>query len=181
MRTKSCCINACRPPFATRWPLEVHLLPHRQVPDLAALEAAERDELAPIYLRLLRGIDLLYDTPTPYIAAWHQAPVRLGRDTVRLRLEITSPRRAADKVKFLAGSEAAMGAFINDTVPEEVAESLRAVPGVPVDTAVGAAASASFASDGASDRIPSDGASTGAASTGVPGSASVSSRPGAGR
>jgi UDPglucose--hexose-1-phosphate uridylyltransferase len=35
---------------------------------------AERDELAPFYLRLLRGIDALYDTPTPYIAAWHQAP-----------------------------------------------------------------------------------------------------------
>lgn len=112
-------------PFAARWPLEVHLLPHRQVPDLAALKAAERDELAPIYLRLLRGIDLLYDTPTPYIAAWHQAPVRVGRDTVRLRLEITSPRRAADKVKFLAGSEAAMGAWSLEVPPEQTAERLR--------------------------------------------------------
>ena len=31
-----------------------------------------------LYLRLLRGIDALYDTPTPYIAAWHQAPVHVG-------------------------------------------------------------------------------------------------------
>jgi UDPglucose--hexose-1-phosphate uridylyltransferase len=118
-------------PFAARWPLEVHLLPHRHVADLAATTDAERNELAPLYLRLLRGIDALYDTPTPYIAAWHQAPVHVGRDTVRLHLELTSPRRAADKLKFLAGSEAAMGAWIGDVPPETAAARLReAVEGV---------------------------------------------------
>lgn len=113
-------------PFAARWPVEVHLLPHRQVPDFAALTGAERDELAPLYLRLLRGVDALYGDPTPYIAAWHQAPVNVGRDTVRLHLQLTSPRRAADKLKFLAGSEAAMGAWIGDVPPETAAEKLRA-------------------------------------------------------
>jgi UDPglucose--hexose-1-phosphate uridylyltransferase len=114
-------------PFAARWPLEVHLLPHRHVPDLAATSAEERDELAPLYLRLLKGIDALYDTPTPYIAAWHQAPVNAGRDTARLNLQLTSPRRAADKLKFLAGSEAAMGAWIADVAPETQAARLREV------------------------------------------------------
>ena len=112
-------------PFAARWPLEVHLLPHRHVPDLAATSAAERDELADVYLRLLRGVDALYDTPTPYIAAWHQAPVHTGRDAVRLQLQLTSPRRAADKLKFLAGSETAMGAWIADIAPESEAARLR--------------------------------------------------------
>ena len=113
-------------PFAARWPVELHVLPHRHVPDFAALTDAERDELAPFYLRLLRGIDALYDTPTPYIAAWHQAPVHVGRDTVRLNLQLTSPRRAADKLKYLAGSEAAMGAWIGDIPPEAAADRLRA-------------------------------------------------------
>ena len=113
-------------PFAARWPLEVHLLPHRHVPDFAETTDAERDELAPLYLRLLRGVDALYDTPTPYIAAWHQAPVRRGREVARLHLQLTSPRRAADKLKFLAGSEAAMGAWIGDVPPEAAAERLRA-------------------------------------------------------
>lgn len=118
-------------PFAARWPIELHVLPHRHVPDLAALTAEERDELAPFYLRLLRGVDALYDTPTPYIAAWHQAPVHVGRDTVRLNLQLTSPRRAADKLKYLAGSEAAMGAWIGDVPPETAAGMLRdAVAGV---------------------------------------------------
>lgn len=78
-------------PFAARWPVEVQLMPHRHVPDFAALDDHERDELAGLYLRLLRGVDALYDSPTPYIAAWHQAPVSIGRDTVRMRLELTSP------------------------------------------------------------------------------------------
>ncbi|WEG09442.1 galactose-1-phosphate uridylyltransferase [Microbacterium horticulturae] len=112
-------------PFAARWPLEVHMMPHRQVADFAETDDAERDELARLYLMLLRGIDRLYDTPTPYIAAWHQAPVHVARDTYRLHLELTSPRRAADKLKFLAGSEAAMGAWIADIPPETAAARLR--------------------------------------------------------
>ena len=113
-------------PFAARWPIEVHLLPHRHVPDFAATSLEERDELALLYLRLLRGVDALYDTPTPYIAAWHQAPTRVHRDELRLHLQLTSPRRGADRLKYLAGSEAAMGAWIGDVPPETTATALRA-------------------------------------------------------
>jgi UDPglucose--hexose-1-phosphate uridylyltransferase len=113
-------------PFAARWPIEIHLLPNRHIADLAETTSAEREELAVIYLRLLRAVDALYETPTPYIAAWHQAPVDVGRADVRLMLQITSPRRAADKLKFLAGSEAAMGAWIGDVTPEQSAAAIRA-------------------------------------------------------
>ncbi len=112
-------------PFAARWPLEVHLMPNRHVADFAETSAAERDELAPLYLRLLRGVDAMYDTPTPYIAAWHQAPVHVGRDSLRLHLQLTSPRRAADKLKFLAGSEAAMWAWAAEVTPEQGAQRIR--------------------------------------------------------
>ena len=112
-------------PFAARWPIEVHMLPHRQVPDFAATSTEERDELAGLYLRLLRGIDELYATPTPYIAAWHQAPVTTSRDDIRLMLQVTSPRRAEAKLKYLAGSEAAMGAWIGDVAPEQTAGFVR--------------------------------------------------------
>lgn len=115
-------------PFAARWPLEAHLVPHRHVPDFAALNEAEKDELAVMYRDLLRGFDALYETPTPYISAWHQAPVAgKEREASRLHLQLTSPRRAADKLKFLAGSEAAMGAFINDVPAEQTAARLREV------------------------------------------------------
>ena len=119
-------------PFAARWPLEVHLMPNRHAADFSELTDDERDELAPLYLRLLRGVDALYETPTPYIAAWHQAPVNVGRDSIRMHLELTSPRRAEDKLKFLAGSEAAMLAWTAEILPEDAAARLReAIASIP--------------------------------------------------
>jgi len=112
-------------PFAARWPIEVHMLPHRHIPDFAATSTEERDELASVYLTLLKGIDKHYDTPTPYIAAWHQAPVVQSRADIRLMLQITSPRRAESKLKYLAGSESAMGAWIGDIPPETAAQFIR--------------------------------------------------------
>ncbi|WP_131742698.1 galactose-1-phosphate uridylyltransferase [Actinomadura roseirufa] len=112
-------------PAAARWPVEVHLMPHRHVPDLVALTGAEWDELAVLYRDLLRRCDALYGAPLPYVAAWHQAPVGEGRDLVRLHLELFSVRRAADKIKYLAGSESGMAAWINDVPPERGAAALR--------------------------------------------------------
>ncbi|GAA4612316.1 galactose-1-phosphate uridylyltransferase [Saccharopolyspora hordei] len=112
-------------PAAARWPVEVHLVPHRKVPDIPALTDEERDDLAKTYLDVLRRLDRLYDTPLPYIAAWHQAPVRVGRDLSWLRLEVFSVRRSADKLKYLAGSESGMGVWINDVTPEQIADRLR--------------------------------------------------------
>ncbi|MBF4995059.1 galactose-1-phosphate uridylyltransferase [Arthrobacter gandavensis] len=113
-------------PYAARMPLEVHVVPHRNVPDLASLTAEEQEELSGLYLDVLRRIEGLYPTPTPYIAAWYQAPVQHPvRDAYRMHLQVTSPRRAESKLKYLAGSEAAMGAFIADVSPEETAARLR--------------------------------------------------------
>ncbi|MFI6920418.1 galactose-1-phosphate uridylyltransferase [Nonomuraea spiralis] len=112
-------------PAAARWPFEVHVYPHRQVPDLAALSEEERAAFAPLYTSVLRALDALFGVAMPYISAWHQAPVRYGRDLAYLHLELFSIRRAPGKLKFLAGSESAMGAFVNDVLPEEAARMLR--------------------------------------------------------
>lgn len=115
-------------PFAARWPIEVHLVPHRQILTLPELNDAEREDLAHVYPEILGRIDGLYDSPTPYIAAWHQAPVDCDEPAAQwLHLEITSPRRSESKLKYLAGSEAAMGAFVSDVSAEVTAARLRAV------------------------------------------------------
>jgi UDPglucose--hexose-1-phosphate uridylyltransferase len=122
-------------PYAARWPVEVHLAPHRDVPDLVALDDAEREELAAVYLDLLRRLDRYFVTregapiPLPYIAGWHQAPVAEGRDVSRLHLQVMSVMRAPGKLKYLAGSESGVGAWINDVAPESVAARLREVGG----------------------------------------------------
>jgi len=120
-------------PFAARWPVEVHLAPRRDVPDLPALTDAERTDLATAYLELLRLLDLFFVAPDgapialPYIAGWHQAPVREGRELSRLHLEVFSVLRAPGKLKYLAGVESGMAAWISDTTPERIANRLQEV------------------------------------------------------
>ncbi|MFE2937462.1 galactose-1-phosphate uridylyltransferase [Streptomyces sp. NPDC059255] len=118
-------------PYAAHWPYEIHLHPKRRVPDLRGLDDAARTEFPQIYLELLRRFDRIFgegEPPTPYIAAWHQAPFRAaGRDDFALHLELFTIRRTSGKLKFLAGSESGMSVFINDVPPEAAAERLREV------------------------------------------------------
>ncbi|MDT4987589.1 MAG: UDPglucose--hexose-phosphate uridylyltransferase, partial [Micromonosporaceae bacterium] len=114
-------------PASAHWPYEIHLYPNRQVPDIPALSTAERDAFGPIYLDVLRRLDGLFGLSMPYIAAWHQAPVRHGRDLAYLHLQLFSSQRAPGKLKYLAGSESGMGVFINDVRPEDAAQRLRDV------------------------------------------------------
>jgi UDPglucose--hexose-1-phosphate uridylyltransferase len=113
-------------PAASRWPVEVHVYPHRRMPDIPSLTGAERDDFAVLYLDVLGRLDALYDQPLPYVAAWHQAPVAAGREHAYLHLQVSSIQRSPDKLKYLAGSETGMGAFITDVLPEDVAARLRA-------------------------------------------------------
>lgn len=113
-------------PAAARWPYEVHLAPHRHVPDLPALTDPERDAFGPLYLDVLRRFDGLFGgAPAPYVSAWHQAPVQEGRELGYLHLQLFTIRRAPGKLKYLAGSESAMGVFISDVPPEQAATHLR--------------------------------------------------------
>ena len=113
-------------PFAARWPYEVHLVPRRHVGWLHELSAAERRDLAAVLGSLLRGYDRLFDFSLPYIMAMHQRPTDgRDRDAYHLHIEFYPPNRTATKLKYLAGSEAGAGAFINDTLPEETAPRLR--------------------------------------------------------
>ncbi|MFH8796349.1 galactose-1-phosphate uridylyltransferase [Streptomyces sp. NPDC017941] len=130
-------------PYAAHWPYEVHLYPKRRVPDLLGLDEASRTEFPRVYLELLRRFDRIFgpghreggtEPPTPYIAAWHQAPFTVqgehagvNRDDFALHLELFTIRRTSGKLKFLAGSESGMSVFINDVPPETAAERLREV------------------------------------------------------
>ena len=101
-------------PFAGRWPVEVQIFPRQRCADLTELTVSQRLALPPIYLEVLRRMEGVFDDTLPAITAWHQAPVRQGRDDFWLHLQIFTIRRAVGKLKFLAGSESAMGAFVND-------------------------------------------------------------------
>src|SRR6266508_1302423 len=106
---------------------EVHIYPRRHVPDLTALDGAEREEFPELYLDMLHRFDGIFGTKMPYIAGWQQAPVLVGHELAHLFLQVFSIRRAPNKLKYLAGSESAVGVFINDVAPEQAAQMLRDV------------------------------------------------------
>ena len=115
-------------PFAARYPYEVHIMSRRHAASLLDLTDPERQLLAELMLRVLRGYDALFGFSMPYIMGIHQAPTDDGgwQAVSHFHIEFTPPYRTATKLKYLAGSELSGGAFLNDTVPEESAERLRA-------------------------------------------------------
>ena len=89
------------------------------------LLAAEVDGFAQIDLDALGRFDRIYPTALPYISALHQYANTDQQREGYFHVELMSVRRSATKLKFLAGSESAMDAFISDVTPESVAQRLR--------------------------------------------------------
>ena len=114
-------------PFASRYPFEIHIAPKVFTADLAELTDAQADAFGAIAKESLHRLDGVFGIEMAYMASWHQAPVRVGRSALGLHLQITSIRRAPGKLKYLAGSESAMQAFIMDLKPEQSAAQLRDV------------------------------------------------------
>lgn len=114
-------------PFAARWPVEVHIYPNRRVHNLTELTADELDGLVAIYLDLLGRFDRMYPTPLPYISALHQYRAEGVQADGYFHIELMSVRRSENKLKYLAGSESAMDAFVTDVTPEQMADRLKAL------------------------------------------------------
>jgi len=117
-------------PFFARYPYETHLMATRCARTLPDLEEREVRGLARILKRVLVGFDALFELSFPYIMAVHQAPK--GDAPYHAHVEFYPPMRSKNRLKYLAGSEAGAGMFINDTLAEEKAAELRAkVPASP--------------------------------------------------
>lgn len=114
-------------PFAARWPVEVHIYPNRHVHNLTELTDDELDALTAAYLDVLGRFDRMYPTPLPYISALHQYRAEGIQADGYFHIELMSVRRSETKLKYLAGSESAMDAFVTDVTPEQMAERLKAL------------------------------------------------------
>jgi UDPglucose--hexose-1-phosphate uridylyltransferase len=115
-------------PAAARWPYEVHVVAaaHRQT--LSELPATERTRFGQLLQSVALSYDRLFEAPMPYMMVLHQRPTGSGEwPQAHLHAEFYPLLRDRGRVKYLAGSESGAGVFINDTLPEESAERLRAV------------------------------------------------------
>ncbi len=118
-------------PFYARYPYEVHITARTAGKTaLVDFTRQEQGDLARILHVLLRKYDNLFGFSLPYIMALHSRPA-VGNSADypfwQFHIEFYPPYRTKEKLKYLAGSEAGAGAFINDTLAEEKAAELRAL------------------------------------------------------
>jgi UDPglucose--hexose-1-phosphate uridylyltransferase len=113
-------------PFYARWPYEVHVVPRRHVTDMGQLDDRERWGLARTLKSVAQAYDALFGFSFPYMMTMHQRPTDGRRHAYyHFHVEFYPPHRTAKKLKYLASSETGAGSFINDTLPEQTAVTLR--------------------------------------------------------
>jgi UDPglucose--hexose-1-phosphate uridylyltransferase len=113
-------------PYASTYPIAVTIAPVVQVPDVAALDAAARDNLAAMLVDVLDRLDRLYDRPLPYMMWLNQKPAANGDwSQAWFNIELVSPWRRAGVPRFIAAAEVACNEFFNPVIPEVLAEQLR--------------------------------------------------------
>ncbi|MHC4878658.1 MAG: galactose-1-phosphate uridylyltransferase [Planctomycetota bacterium] len=106
-------------PFASRFPAETWIVPHRWQPDFRAAAAVEIRELAETLRSTLHRLDSAFGRPAFNLAV-HTAPLRARhRDAFHWHMEIT-PRLTG-----IAGFEIGSGTWINIVAPEDAAARLR--------------------------------------------------------
>lgn len=112
-------------PFFARYPYEVHVVPERPLSHLGQFGMQDIDGLAGALDLLARTYDRLFGISLPYMMGFYQHP----DPATRFVAQFTPPHRTAEKLKYLAGSEAFCSVFIVDALPEDTAAALRiAVP-----------------------------------------------------
>lgn len=119
----------CWVPHAACWPYELLLAPASPVPDLVD-PACDRDGLAAVLVDGLARLDQLFDAPMPYMMWIHQRPTDGGDwPGARVHVHVNPLYRAPGVTRFVASAELGGGIYFNPVVPEDAAESLRALPG----------------------------------------------------
>jgi UDPglucose--hexose-1-phosphate uridylyltransferase len=115
-------------PACARYPYEVWVAPVEPAASFAALDDAQRKDLARALKTVLLKYDGLWQRPFPYLMAWYQAPTD-GRPhpESHLHAEFYPPYRTPDRLKYLAGTELAAGFFAMDALPEDKARELQQV------------------------------------------------------
>lgn len=118
-------------PAWARYPYEAWVVPTAPVAGFAALDGAQRADLARALKTVLLKYDGLWQRPFPYLMAWYQAPLDgQAHPGCQLHAEFYPPYRSADRLKYLAGTELAAGMFANDALPEDKARELQAVEAI---------------------------------------------------
>ncbi len=116
-------------PYFARYAYEVYVAPKRRVAHIHALNDKEVQSLARVLKNVTVRFDNLWHMSFPYVMPLHQAPTdgEEYRD-YHFFIAFHPPFRRPNVLKYLAGPEIGGGNFVSDTLPEEKAAELLALP-----------------------------------------------------
>ena len=121
-------------PLASPYPVAVEIAPRERIADLPSMSAAQRSAFGRILQDVLQRMEKLYDEPAPTMMWFNQRPTAsaarsgeiAGCDEAWFNVEIVSPWRAAQVMRYIAAAEVATGEYFIPVVPEDLAARLRA-------------------------------------------------------
>lgn len=114
-------------PYASAWPLAVHFMPRRHFGSITEMSAAEAADLRALMKGVLSAGDRIFERSLPTMTAFLQAPAD-GSDPDGLwhmRIEVVSPLRKRDVLRYVAAAEVSSGTYANPVIPEDAARLWR--------------------------------------------------------
>ena len=115
----------CAVPVASAYPVALELWPARQLGDLVSLSQDDRHGLAAILRDVMSRLERLYSTSLPYMMWINQR--RFGDAPTQnhwLHIEIVSPWRGPNLMRYIAAAEVGTGEYFNPVTPETLAATL---------------------------------------------------------
>jgi galactose-1-phosphate uridylyltransferase len=122
-------------PYASAWPYAAQVFPKRHVGFLGELSDRELEDLVKHLAHIYRACDAIFDRALPTMMAILQAPkerqtsdgpgTKMTSELWHLRVELVSPMRKRNLLRYVAGAEVATQVYQNPVPPEEAAATLR--------------------------------------------------------
>jgi UDPglucose--hexose-1-phosphate uridylyltransferase len=120
-------------PSTSPYPLAVEIAPMERAIDLVSLDPQQRNAFGNILQDVLCRIEGFYGEPTPTMMWFNQRPLLSneralkieGYDEAWFNVEIVSPWRAPNVMRYIAAAEVATNEYFIPVVPEELAARLR--------------------------------------------------------
>lgn len=117
-------------PYFTDYPFGVFIVNKKLKGNITQFTLNEKKDLAEILKTITAAFDKVYNRPFPYMMCMHQTPVNEKKyaDAEKyyaFHIEFYPPLRAADKLKWYAGSEMGAGAAANPLDVDDCAAILR--------------------------------------------------------
>ena len=107
------------------YPISIEIAPLTQITNLTSLNEQDRLSFATILTSVLRTIDHLFDSKTPYMM-WINQDAKNSPESW-LHVEVVSPWRDKNVSRYIAAAEVATGEFFNPVNPEDLAKRLRSL------------------------------------------------------